>query len=85
MEFGAFVRFKKVILDIFSNISVEPVSFLYFMALLMQGIVREDLYLQKVCQVDEGIEVDICKELQQHEQQQIQVRNTELLKFQSCC
>lgn len=44
-------------------ISVEPVLFLYMMAFMITSVVEQDFFLQKSCLVNHGHDEDICNDL----------------------
>ncbi len=62
-----------IIKDFLSNVTVEPCCFLFLTSEMVAGLVREDLYIQKVCKVDFDISLEICDNLTQHDVEQDQV------------
>ncbi len=59
---------------IFSNITVEPIYFLFMLAHGFYGIVAQALYIDKVCRVNLNYTAEICDHIQQNEAEQIEVQ-----------
>ena len=66
--------FEKKIRIIVENISIEPVFFIFAMCFGFYFIASDQLYIDKVCKVNLNISVDICNEIQKHDELQIMVQ-----------
>lgn len=57
-----------------TNITVEPCCFLFALSYGLFGIVSSELYIQKVCRVNLALGDEMCDNIQQHKEEQVQVQ-----------
>ena len=56
------------------NITLEPLCFLYALTYGIIGIVSSELVIQKVCLVNLDFGEEICKDIQEHKEKQVEVQ-----------
>ena len=78
----SFACIKNRLIDIWKNITIEPVYLLFTFNYGIFGIVSQDLYIEKVCRVNLNFNSTICDNIQKYENEQIQVQEyTSTLKM----
>ena len=60
--------------EVFSNITIEPIFFLFSLNLGFYIIVSKNLYVEKVCRVNLNFTDEVCNNIQQHEDEQVKVQ-----------
>ena len=66
--------FKHGWLYFWQNITIEPVYLLYMLINGFNSIIGQSLYIDKVCRVNLNYTAEICDNIQQHDEEQIQVQ-----------
>ncbi len=65
---------KRSFKSFLANISVEPCYLFYTLTVGLGMIVTQELYIQKVCQVNLNMTVEVCEDLQRRQEEQDQVQ-----------
>ena len=71
---GCWQDFTQKVRDFFSQITIEPVFLLFSFNLGFYIIVAKNLYIDKVCKVNLNFTEEICDNIQEHKEEQIQVQ-----------
>ena len=74
MESKLYLRCKKQLYSIFSNITIEPVFFMLSLCFGSFIIVSKELYVTKVCNVNFNFSREICDHIEKHKDVQVQVQ-----------
>ena len=64
----------KLIKEFFRNITVEPIYLTFSMSFGLYAIVSSELYIQKVCKVNLNYSEEICDNIQEHKEEQVEVQ-----------
>ena len=66
-----FGRVKEKVLLVWRNITIEPVVAMYFLISALSIIPGQELFLKKACYVNLKHTMEICENIQNHEEEQI--------------
>ena len=67
-------KLSNFVLEVWSNITIEPVVCLYCLIIALSGIPGEELYLKKACHVNLNYSMEVCDDIYNHEDAQIQTQ-----------
>lgn len=59
---------------IWNNVTIEPLAFITFLIVFLSDISTQELYIQKACQVNLQYSAEICANLSQHKEVQIETQ-----------
>jgi len=51
---------------IFKNITIEPMMLAHMIGMSSSSIVVQNLYIDRICRINHGLDPDICKDLPEH-------------------
>ena len=69
-----FTKFHLLIGHVWSNITIEPVVAFYCLIIALSGIPGEELYLKKACKVNLNHSMEVCDNIYDHEEAQIETQ-----------
>ena len=67
-------RVGRFLRNVWENITIEPLVILYTLIETMSEISGEELYLQKACKVNFNYSTEICYNLQEHEELEVEIQ-----------
>ena len=67
-------KLKIFIRNVWDNITVEPVVAMYCLIIALSGIPGEELYLKKACKVNLNHSMEICDNIYEYEEAQIETQ-----------
>ena len=66
-----FGKLKEKVLLVWQNITIDPVVAMYCLVIALSGIPGEELYLKKACNVNLNHSMEICDNIQNHQEEQM--------------
>jgi len=68
------INITRKLKHVWSNLTIEPLAFLTFLIVFLSDISTQELYIQKACQVNLQYSAEVCANLSQHKEVQIETQ-----------